>query len=738
MSPLTPDSIYDLIELSDVRVSPDGSQVVFVRSNTDRASNANQRTLWHLALAQGARAEPLSASTKDSMPRWSPDGQRLAFLSGRDDKPKVFVLPLRGEARQIAAHPNGISSFVWSPDGKRVAYIASMRADERAKEDAAREHNASDGESPDLRSAFEKRQERERRDQAEQERLDPREIDRVPYRSGTTFMEGRWQQVFVSDVPASFAEVSTTRPVRVTGFEANHALPSWAQDGSALFSTLTREPDNSRLYAYHDIVKLSSNGLVDAERLTSAGYSYAGPQVSPDGRWIAVLRVQEDKLLHRNGTLAVMPIDGGTPVDLTADLDREVMAFVWARDSASLYFTLEKDGAVNLWRISVPAAVPLEVELRNANVPTNIRGRLIDDLGLSARLAQALRRVNVRTVGELLEFQASGKTLPEDTQIQLTQLTDGEMDITSFDVAADGRVVFTACTPEDPAVLMLREANGTLRTLYAPNAALLDDAPLARIEMLRYGSDEHAIQGWVVKPADFDVAKKYPLAVNIHGGPHLQWTPSYPSMFLEFQALAQRGYVVFFCNPRGSRGYGEKFMAANWRDWGEGPMRDVMRGVDILIERGYIDENRLAITGGSYGGYLTAWMIAHSDRFRAAVAQRGVYNLLSVRNTSDIPQFFDFEFGATPADDAMYLWENSPVAHASAINTPLLIEHSENDFRVPIEQGEQLFQALSTLKKTVAFVRWPREGHELSRAGEPKHRIERLERMIAWFDRYCQ
>jgi dipeptidyl aminopeptidase/acylaminoacyl peptidase len=217
----------------------------------------------------------------------------------------------------------------------------------------------------------------------------------------------------------------------------------------------------------------------------------------------------------------------------------------------------------------------------------------------------------------------------------------------------------------------------------------------------------------------------------------LQWDAGYPSLFVELQSLAQRGYLVFFCNPRGSAGYGEAFMAANWRDWGEGPMRDVMNGVDLLIERGFVDENRLCVTGGSYGGYLTAWIVGHTDRFRAAVAQRGVYNLLSIRNTSDIPFFFDFEFGMTPSEDAAALWRHSPLAYADAVNTPLLIEHSENDYRCPIEQAEQMFQALSVSKKTVTLVRWPREGHELSRAGEPRHRTARLERMLEWFDRFC-
>src|SRR5690606_5601273 len=206
---------------------------------------------------------------------------------------------------------------------------------------------------------------------------------------------------------------------------------------------------------------------------------------------------------------------------------------------------------------------------------------------------------------------------------------------------------------------------------------------------------------------------------------HIMWGPNNPIEWYEWQNMAAQGYVVMFCNPRGSGGYGEAFQmsvyAGGWSDLAYG---DIMAGVDSLIAKGFIDTERMAITGGSYGGYMTTWAVAHTDRFCAAVTQRGVYNLLSFFGTTDIPTFVLNEFGTLPTENAQFLWEQSPLAHAHKIKTPLLIIHSENDYRVSISEAEQLFAYLRRLGVETEFVRFPRDGHELTRNGEPEHRVE--------------
>jgi dipeptidyl aminopeptidase/acylaminoacyl peptidase len=236
---------------------------------------------------------------------------------------------------------------------------------------------------------------------------------------------------------------------------------------------------------------------------------------------------------------------------------------------------------------------------------------------------------------------------------------------------------------------------------------------------------------------DYQESKTYPLALNIHGGPHVMWGPGMKSMWHEWQFNAARGYVVFYCNPRGADGYGEGFQMALHGDWGNVAMDDIMVGVDTLLQKGFVDEKRMALTGGSYGGYMTAWILGHSDRFVAGAALRGVYNLLGFMGVTDIPSFIPTEFGVDPWENPMFLWENSPLAHAHKIKTPLLILHSENDYRVPIAEGEQLFAYVRRSGGTVQFVRFPRDGHEMTRSGEPEHRLSSLTHIINWFDKYC-
>jgi dipeptidyl aminopeptidase/acylaminoacyl peptidase len=209
-------------------------------------------------------------------------------------------------------------------------------------------------------------------------------------------------------------------------------------------------------------------------------------------------------------------------------------------------------------------------------------------------------------------------------------------------------------------------------------------------------------------------------------------------MWLEWQFHAARGYVVFYCNPRGAEGYGAAHTDAIHGEWGMLAMNDILAGVDKVAGTGFVDSQRMALTGGSYAGYLTAWIVGHDRRFACAWAQRGLYNLLSWYGTSDIPQLVEREFDAYAFDQVEKMWQQSPLAYVRDIHTPLAIEHQDQDYRCPVSDAEQLYTALRRLKRTVVFYRYPREGHEMSRSGEPQHRVDRLNRMVAWFDRFCR
>lgn len=674
MSTISPDSVYDFITLEDARIAPDGRAVVFTRISVDKANNRYKRNLWLKDLTSDAPAVPLTNGGKDSAPKWRPDGAWLGFLSGREGAPAVYALPMRGgEALPVASHPNGIAEFDWSPDGARLAFAAALRADEREKEDAPLTEAGKD--KPPAK------------DEKAADRFDPRVLTRIPYRTGTTYLEDKFRHLYVAGAPAAPGQGDLPKPIRVTDGEQSYEGPVWSADGKSLLSATTRDPEAGNLFLYIDGVRIPApeagsvetpgpaRSPVAVERLTRPGGTIHAVTPSPDGQWLAMLLRPEDQAMFRRFRVAVMPVSGGPLIEAAPAFEGEVAGFRWAHDSASLIALADWQGATHLYRLP----------------------------------------------------RAGGDAVA---------LTDGSHEIKAFDIAPDGRIVFIASTEADPAVLMAREADGAIRTLYAPNATVLP-AELGRIEKVAYDSDGFAIDGWIVTPPGFDPAKRYPLIVNIHGGPHVMWGAATQSMWLELQAMAAAGYVCFLCNPRGSGGYGETSQASIRGAWGEGPMRDVLRGLDLVVARGYVDPKRLCVTGGSYGGYLTAWILGHDKRFAAACAQRGVYNLISFRGTTDITFFSDMEMGVSPWEDVGALWEASPLKHAPAIETPLLLEHSEQDYRVPIEQAEQMFVALKERRRTVELVRWPREGHEVSRAGEPRHRADRIRRIIEWFNRYA-
>jgi dipeptidyl aminopeptidase/acylaminoacyl peptidase len=318
------------------------------------------------------------------------------------------------------------------------------------------------------------------------------------------------------------------------------------------------------------------------------------------------------------------------------------------------------------------------------------------------------------------------------------QITTGPRRHYAFSLSRDGKkIAYLAQTATSPGDLYVRNLDGgSERQLTTLNADFLGGVSFSQPQEFSADSlsDGSTIQGWVLTPPGFDPARKYPMILQIHGGPHTMYGHGFMH---EFHLMAARGYVVVYCNPRGSSGYDEEFMRYTNQRWGETDMPDVMAAVEWALDQSYVDPNRLGVTGGSYGGYLTNWIIGHTDRFRAAVTQRCVSNLHSFYGTSDIGWFFgDMQFGGTAWEQRERYMKYSPISYVANMTTPLLIIHSENDYRTPIEQGEQMFISLKRLGREVEFARFPDSNHDLSRNGKPSLRIERLERIIGWFDRH--
>lgn len=299
----------------------------------------------------------------------------------------------------------------------------------------------------------------------------------------------------------------------------------------------------------------------------------------------------------------------------------------------------------------------------------------------------------------------------------------------------NGTFILGISTPTNPCNYYL--LNGEkLDPLTNGNSNLLDEIELIEPETLTYNAEDGwQIQGWMLKPYGFEEGKKYPLILEIHGGPHAMYGQTF---FHELQLLAAQGYVVLYTNPRGSDGYGQTFVNACREDYGGKDYTDLMTAVDFaLATYDFIDEERLGVTGGSYGGFMTNWIVGHTNRFKAAVTQRCISNWLSFYGVSDIGFFFTkWELGKNLLEDPDKLWDFSPLKYAKNVETPLLIVHGEQDFRCPIEQSEQLFVTLKHLRKKVKFVRFPGANHELSRGGHPELRVERLNHITRWFEKY--
>ncbi len=290
--------------------------------------------------------------------------------------------------------------------------------------------------------------------------------------------------------------------------------------------------------------------------------------------------------------------------------------------------------------------------------------------------------------------------------------------------------------PTDPCNFYKLSADGTLEQLTDVNKTFISEIALSSPEEITFtSSDGLEIQGWLLRPYGFQEGKKYPFVLEIHGGPHAMYGQTF---FHELQLLAAKGYVVLYTNPRGSHGYGQEFVNGVRENYGKGDYHDLMEAVDYCLEQySFIDENRLGVTGGSYGGFMTNWIVGHTNRFKAAVTQRSISNWLSFYGVSDIGFFFTkWEHGVNLMEDPTELWDISPLKYAENVETPLLILHGEKDYRCPIEQGEQLFITLKHLNKEVEFIRFPNANHELSRSGNPTLRVARLDNICRWFEKY--
>ena len=677
MAHVTAADYHDIAKPADPRISPDGDRVVFLRRQPN-GDDEYESTVYLVDIDGGDPRRLTLSEGSDTEPRWSPSGDRIAFTSTRgadDDRQQLWVLPVDGgEARRVTDVVGGVSEITWSPDGDRIAFVQSVTAEDR---DADRDLSVPEEYEPD-------------------EHPDPRVIDRTVYRSGQRYFDGRRSGVYVVDADATADGVTAEDPdagvTRVTDRDADCSGPEWG-DAETLYyaEQVGDDPDDAVEIAIH-AYDVSTGETEQVHTTTGWGASLAA---TGDGR-VAFTHAEPERISMQQTGLRVLDRESGTVTDLTADLDRGLgyeAAPQWGPDDATLYFSTPDEGKTAIWHVPGDGSEEPERLLRPGTV--------------------------------------SGATVGGDRGV-------------GPDEAA---VAFAASEWDHPGDVFAYDAwNGDTVRLTELNADYLADRDIVEPEALQFDSEGTEIQGWVLTPPGFDPddgddsddteASTFPLAVEIHGGPHAMWSAA-GTMWHEFQTLAARGYVVFWSNPRGSSGYGESFLQAIERDWGAVTLADVMAGVETVADREYVDETNAFVTGGSFGGFMTAWAVGQTDYFRAAVSQRGVYDLTGFYGSTDgAYKLVEGDFDTVPTEEPAWLWEQSPTGHADAVDTPTLLIHSEDDTRTPICTAELYHRILRKNGVDTRFVRYPREGHELSRSGEPAHVVDRIERIVRWFDGY--
>ena len=692
--PVTPEDLYRFRIPTDPQLSPDGTLVAVTVQSVAPGRDGYRHATWLVPADGSAPPRQVTLGARhDTQPRFSPDGASLAFLSDRrplleeepetpkdrEDGTQVHLLPLAGgEARRLTDLPRGVDDYAWSPDGRSLVVRTTSFGATRAADRKARRKA-----EPPKPGAM--------------PTSDYRYFDRLQgMLNGPGFIDDKVGHLWLVDVASGAAS-------RLTDGPTSDAEAAWSPDGTRIAFTASRGRDHDLDYQFDVFVVEVATRRVT--RITDgAGCAFGTATWLPDGATLTVVGHRWPRAGGSRNDIWLFPADGSAahrgggrnlsgPSDLmvAAGMGSDVTPGEATRlavtpDGRSLLFTAPIRGSYELWRIAL-ADGALE--------------RLTEDR-------------------HYLSGWHAGTTLAGGARVAAIRSTATALpDVHVLDLGADGRTT----------------AAGAPRPITSFNEAVIAELDVRAPEERWETVEGREIQGWLIRCPAAERGELAPLVLEIHGGPHTLygWAPCW-----EFQVLAGAGVSVLYTNPRGSEGYGQEFNSANLPDWGDGPMRDVIAHVEALVAGGVADPDRLGVTGGSYGGYLTNWIVGHTDRFAAALTCRSVSDLTSLMLTGDLAGgvFGILEFGAQPWEKPDLYRELSPITYADAIHTPLLIQHAENDLRCPMGQAEALFAVLRTLKRPVRLMRVPNETHELTRSGTPFRRVENLVQVRGWFDHF--
>lgn len=661
---------------------------------------------------RGITSEDLFQITWVNDPTPSPQGGQLVYVSRKTNEARdgysshLRLLNLENQKERPFTSGDKDHAPAWSPDGSQLAFLREHEGKTQvwliasdggeAQQISHLKHGVSsllwspDGLNLLVKSSVDMSE----KDEDETEDIDkklPQElvVDRIRMKSDSGGLwNGRRTHLFRVPIEGGEAIPVTTGHYDVGDY-------AWSPDGESIawIAQFPEEGEEHNDYTLTNHVYHAKADGSDVQQLTPEGYSFGRLTYAPDGQSLALLASDRS---YGNATLVklyTLPISGGQPVCLSKEWDVQINHSLVGDMRSHLTNTgpvFSRDGSSILCLATIEGSV---------------------------RIASFARD------GSHAEY-----ILPDEKEFyQFAELENGQIVAAVADVLSPGDL-FLYTQPDDVGAEPIQ--------LTHSNPQLDEEIQLSTPETFWFDStDGLRLQGWMLKPAGMVEGVKVPTILEIHGGPHMMYGFTFMH---EFQILAAQGYAVVYINPRGGLGYGQQFVNACRGDYGGGDYRDLMEAMDYALSRyPFIDESRLGVTGGSYGGFMTNWIVGHTDRFKAAVTQRSISNWLSFYGVSDIGFFFtEDQIGGNAWDDTEKLWKHSPLAYVGNVNTPLLILHGEQDLRCPIEQAEQLYVALKRRRQTTRFVRFPGANHELSRGGHPHLRVRRLEHIAGWFNEY--
>jgi dipeptidyl aminopeptidase/acylaminoacyl peptidase len=678
--------------ISNITSSTNGSHTAFVVTSIipDAANKNDYRYVNHLFMITGD-GEPVQltfGTESASQPAWSPDGNSLAFVRAADQKPQIFILNMSGgEAWQLTKHPYGAANPKWSPDGKKIVFTSNINI-KSLLTDSIINPDALLPEWPSERYGYEKND-------------NLRKSNVKPDPDGNIAQVRAYLENNVADKKATVLNKLDFQDESNISAEQNFshiyivnvnrdAQPKMLSKGFYRFSGGMFTPDGARILFTGNIDSLrhpdrsqeSEIFMVDTSGadfhllLGKKDWSYNSPVISPSGKWLAF---QYNKVMAVDvPELALIPLAGNNEIT-PLHFDRNKGSITWSDDERYIYFTAQSNGGSPLYRI------PLSTK-------------------------------------------------------QVEKLSGYDSGITGFSFARN-RLIYSITSPQNPSQLFIADADLKNSKPLGSFNSWVNEKKLSIPEKHSFVNNKGmTVEYWIMKPANYVAGKKYPVLLEMHGGPSAMWGPGEASMWHEFQFFCSKGYGVVYSNPRGSGGYGTEYLRANIGDWGTGPSSDVLGALDRALAEGWGDTSRLCMTGGSYAGYLSAWIVAHDHRFKAACAQRGVYDLATFFGEGNAWRLVPEYFGGYPWEAKVkeLLVRESPITYVNQITTPFIIFHGDNDRRTGFVQGEMMFRSLKVLGRPVEYVRHPSATHELTRSGDNRQRMDQMLRTYEFFERWIK